>query len=81
MAAMPTDEQIDAAKPIDGGGPIVYAPPLQSLLGTAAPTVRDLALLLLYPFVVWGSDELRRRLLRRSAEPRAYKARMIHTGA
>jgi calcium-translocating P-type ATPase len=43
----------------------VYAPPLQSLLGTAALPVRDLAFLLPYPFVVWGADELRRWLIRR----------------
>jgi magnesium-transporting ATPase (P-type) len=45
----------------------VYAPPLQSLLGTAALPVHDLALLLPYPFIVWGADELRRWLLRRHA--------------
>jgi calcium-translocating P-type ATPase len=43
----------------------VYAPPLQSLLGTAALPLHDLAFLLPYPFIVWGADELRRWLLRR----------------
>ncbi len=43
----------------------VYAPPLQSLLGTAALPLRDLALLLPYPFIVWGADELRRWFVRR----------------
>jgi magnesium-transporting ATPase (P-type) len=43
----------------------VYAPPLQSLLGTASLPVKDLVLLLPYPFIVWGADELRRYLLRR----------------
>ena len=33
----------------------VYAPPLQSLLGTAALPLRDLAFLVPYPFIVWGS--------------------------
>jgi magnesium-transporting ATPase (P-type) len=47
----------------------VYAPPLQSLLGTAALPTRDLALLLPYPFIVWGADELRRWLLRRHGTP------------
>ena len=47
----------------------VYAPPLQSLLGTAALPVHDLAFLLPYPFIVWGADELRRWLLRRHATP------------
>ncbi|HEY7953169.1 MAG TPA: cation-transporting P-type ATPase [Solirubrobacteraceae bacterium] len=45
----------------------VYAPPLQSLLGTAALPLRDLAFLLPYPFIVWGMDELRRWILRRRA--------------
>ncbi len=48
----------------------VYAPPLQSLLGTAALPVRYLVLLLPYPFVVWGADELRRWFVR-SRDPRA----------
>jgi magnesium-transporting ATPase (P-type) len=49
----------------------VYTPPLQSLLGTAGLSLRDLLFLLPYPFIVWGADELRRWLLRRhpSATP------------
>jgi calcium-translocating P-type ATPase len=43
----------------------VYAPPLQSLLGTAGLPLHDLALLLPFPLIVWGADELRRWLLRR----------------
>jgi magnesium-transporting ATPase (P-type) len=43
----------------------VYAPPLQSLLGTAGLPPHDLALLLVYPVVVWGADELRRFFVRR----------------
>jgi calcium-translocating P-type ATPase len=43
----------------------VYVPPLQSLFGTANLPPRDLVLLLPYPFIVWGADELRRWLLRR----------------
>jgi hypothetical protein len=42
----------------------VTQPPLQSLLGTAALPAHDLAFMLLYPFVVWGADELRRWMLR-----------------
>ncbi|WP_019926527.1 cation-transporting P-type ATPase [Nocardia sp. BMG111209] len=42
----------------------VYTPPLQTLLGTAALPWRDLAILLPYPFVVWGADELCRWWLR-----------------
>ncbi len=49
----------------------VYAPPLQSLLGTAALPVNDLVFLLPYPFIVWGADELRRWLLRRHSPPQA----------
>ncbi|HEY5046250.1 MAG TPA: cation-transporting P-type ATPase [Solirubrobacteraceae bacterium] len=43
----------------------IYAPPLQSLLGTAALPLRDLAFLAPFPFIVWGADELRRWLVRR----------------
>jgi calcium-translocating P-type ATPase len=43
----------------------VYTPPLQSLLGTAALPLHDLLLLLPYPIIVWGADELRRWLIRR----------------
>jgi magnesium-transporting ATPase (P-type) len=42
----------------------VYAPPLQSLLDTAALPARDLLFLLPYPFIVLGADELRRWLVR-----------------
>jgi calcium-translocating P-type ATPase len=45
----------------------VYAPPLQSLLGTVALPVHDLWFLLPYPLIVWGADELRRWLVRRHA--------------
>jgi calcium-translocating P-type ATPase len=47
----------------------VYAPPLQSLLGTAALPAHDLLFLLPYPFIVWGADELRRWLVRRHFQP------------
>jgi calcium-translocating P-type ATPase len=43
----------------------IYAPPLQSLLGTAALPLHDLAFMLPFPFIVWGADELRRWLIRR----------------
>ncbi|MEV6097093.1 cation-transporting P-type ATPase [Nocardia sp. NPDC051981] len=43
----------------------VYAPPMQSLLGTTPLPATDLALLLPYPLVVWGADEIHRYLLRR----------------
>ncbi len=47
----------------------VYAPPFQSLLGTAALDPSDLLILIPFPFIVWGADELRRYLRRRSAHP------------
>jgi len=49
----------------------VYTPPMQTLLGTAALPPSDLLLLLPYPFIVWGADELLRYLLRRSDRRRA----------
>ena len=53
---------------------IVYAPPLQSLLSTAAPPARYLLLLLPCPLIVWGADELRRRLLDRRRAPHRAQA-------
>jgi Cation transporting ATPase, C-terminus len=47
----------------------IYAPPLQSLLGTAALPPRDLLVLAPFPLIVWGADELRRYLVRRRAIP------------
>jgi calcium-translocating P-type ATPase len=48
---------------------IVYAPPLQDLLATAGPPPKDLLLLLPCPLIVWGADELRRRLARHRRTP------------
>jgi calcium-translocating P-type ATPase len=56
----------------------VYAPPLQSLLGTAGLPLRDLVLLAPYPLVVWGADELRRRVARRRA-PIAIEAPILES--
>ncbi len=44
---------------------LIYLPPLQGLFGTAALDPWQLAILIPFPFVVWGSDELRRWALRR----------------
>jgi calcium-translocating P-type ATPase len=44
---------------------IIYVPPLQSLLGTAALPPQLILITLPFPFIVWGADELRRYLLRR----------------
>ncbi|HET6504918.1 MAG TPA: cation-transporting P-type ATPase [Amycolatopsis sp.] len=49
----------------------VYTPPMQALLGTAALPPADLLLLLPYPVIVWGADELRRYLVRRHAARKA----------
>ena len=46
---------------------VVYAPPLQAAFSTAALGPAELAVLLPFPFVIWGADELRRLLLRRHA--------------
>jgi calcium-translocating P-type ATPase len=46
-------------------GAIIYLPPLQSLLATAALSPDALLLALPFPFIVWGADELRRWGLRR----------------
>jgi calcium-translocating P-type ATPase len=44
---------------------LVFAPPFQTLLGTAALPARYLVLLLPYPLIVWGFDELRKYVIRR----------------
>ncbi|MGC1800047.1 MAG: cation-transporting P-type ATPase [Solirubrobacterales bacterium] len=46
---------------------IIYAPPLQSLLSTAALAPHMLLFTLPFPFIVWGADELRRWVIRRRA--------------
>jgi calcium-translocating P-type ATPase len=46
---------------------LIYVPPLQSLFGTAPLGGTEVAILAVFPFVVWGSDELRRAHARRSA--------------
>jgi calcium-translocating P-type ATPase len=48
---------------------IIYFPPLQKVFATAGLGVRELAILATFPFIVWGTDELRRWWLRRGAEP------------
>ena len=46
----------------------VYVPVLQGLLGTTALPLRYVVLLLPYPFIVLGADELRKWLIRRRAQ-------------
>ncbi len=44
---------------------LVYVPVFQDLLGMRPPGIDQLLLLLPFPFIVWGADELRRYFLRR----------------
>jgi calcium-translocating P-type ATPase len=48
-------------------GALIYTPALQGFFGTAALTPAQLATVAPFPLIVWGSDELRRLLLRRRA--------------
>ena len=43
---------------------LIYAPPFQALLSTAALSPTELLFALPYPFIVWGADELRRYVIR-----------------
>ncbi len=45
---------------------IIYLPPLQDIFGTAALGWQELAPLAAFPLLVWGSDELRRWIVRRA---------------
>jgi magnesium-transporting ATPase (P-type) len=45
---------------------IVSLPPLQAVFGTALPSLGQLVILLPFPVVVWGADELWRGRLRRA---------------
>jgi len=44
---------------------LIYVPVCQNLLHTAALPAMDIVLVLPFPFIVWGADELRRWLVRR----------------
>jgi calcium-translocating P-type ATPase len=44
---------------------LIYVPPFQALLGTAALSLDMVLFAVPFPFIVWGADELRRWLLRR----------------
>jgi magnesium-transporting ATPase (P-type) len=46
---------------------LIYAPPFQDLLGTAALSPEMLLFTVPFPLIVWGADELRRWLIRRRA--------------
>ena len=51
---------------------LIYLPPLQTVFGTRSLGLPELALLLTFPPIVWGVDELRRR--GRRASPAAGRA-------
>jgi len=44
---------------------LIYLPPLQSVFGTRALGIDDIAILVTFPVIVWGVDELRRWHARR----------------
>ena len=48
---------------------LIYLPFLQDAFGTASLEPWQLAILLPFPLIVWGSDELRRWALRRAGRP------------
>ena len=50
---------------------LIWLPPLQQVFGTAGLGPDEIALLAVFPFVVWGSDELRRYVVRRNRARRA----------
>jgi calcium-translocating P-type ATPase len=45
---------------------LIYVPAFQPMLATAALSPADLLFALPFPFIVWGADELRRYLVRRT---------------
>jgi calcium-translocating P-type ATPase len=56
-------------------GLLIYVPIFQDLLGTAALPATDLLLVLPFPFIVWGADELRRWLVRRRGQRSEFRPR------
>jgi magnesium-transporting ATPase (P-type) len=44
---------------------LVYLPPVARLFGLAGPPAADLVLVLAFPVLVWGADELRKVVIRR----------------
>ena len=45
---------------------LIYLPPLQELFNTQPLSAAEVAFTLPFPFIVWGADELRRLIVRRS---------------
>jgi len=48
---------------------LIYLPAMHGLFGTAALSPVQLAIVAPFPFIVWGADELRRLIRRRSRRP------------
>jgi magnesium-transporting ATPase (P-type) len=46
---------------------LIYVPFLQSVFGTRPLGLADVAVLFPFPLIVWGTDELRRAVLRRGS--------------
>lgn len=44
---------------------IAFLPPLHSVFGTASVSVRQLLVIVPFPFLVWGADEVRKTVIRR----------------
>jgi calcium-translocating P-type ATPase len=43
---------------------LIYLPPLHHLFGTASLSLNQLVIVVPFPFIVWGADELRRAVVR-----------------
>ena len=54
---------------------LIYLPPCQELLGTAALPLQYVLIVLPFPFIVWGADELRRLVRRTKADTGADRIR------
>jgi hypothetical protein len=50
---------------------VTAVPGVRGVFGTALPPAGALALLVVFPFVVWGADEMRRWSIRRRSGPAA----------
>lgn len=49
---------------------LVCVPALQDVFGHAVPDLDQIAVVLPFPFVIWGADELRKLLVRRTGRGR-----------
>jgi hypothetical protein len=56
---------------------VIYGPGLQLVFSTAGLPLEFVAVVIPFPFVVWGADELRRYLIRRSNNGRTTHTRFL----